>query len=105
MYAADTIDTHYAFYVADSLNDDVLSGDNAIKAANEHLAHKFGMPELLTARGEAVRTFDAHASNPDDNTQRDKDDARRVFRGMLTSLRSHWDNSPEGRQAAMDDGI
>jgi hypothetical protein len=105
MYTANTIDTHYAFYVADSLDDDVLSGDGTIKVANEHLASKFGMPELLTARAEAIRTFDVHASNPNDNTQRDKDDARRVYCGMLTSLRSHWDNTPEGLQTAMDDGV
>jgi hypothetical protein len=104
-YTADTIDTPYAFYVADGLDDDVTPGDNAIKAANEHLASKFGMPELLTARAEAVRAFDAHAADKNDNTARDKDDARRVHRGMLASLRAHWDNSPEGRQSAMDVGI
>ena len=105
MYTAASIDTPYAFYVAGGLDDDVLEGDNAVKAANAHLAGKFDMPALLTARSEAIRTFDLRSANPNDNTERDYADARRVFDGMLASLRAHWDRSPEGIQSAYDVGI
>jgi hypothetical protein len=105
MYTADNIDTPYAFYVADSLNDDVLNGDNAVKAANEHLARKFETPELLAFRDNAICAFDARAIDRNEQTEQEYDQARREYCGMLASLRSHWDDSPEGRQSAMDVGL